>query len=195
MATASTAPAPLWWWDTYDIAAIHEQGWTGEGVTIAVMDERINPDLPVFEGRSLTVAEGTLCEEGDETVSAEVTRGSEHGSAMAAMLIGNSAGAGGIRGIAPDADVIFYGTGRADGDGECTSREDPDVLSHFGLGLQRAIDDGADIFTTSVGEPWESEEGDGAVSAEAIAKGVVIINSTSNPKPAWRSDRSELSTA
>lgn len=179
--TSAASTSPMWWWDTYDITALHEQGWTGEGVTIAVMDGQINPDLPAFEGRSLTVAEGTVCSEYDSPVSAEVTQGAEHGTTVTATLIGTGAGAGGLVGIAPDAEVIFYGTGRADGHGDCTSPEDPDALSPIGLALQRAIDDGADIFTTSVGSPWESEDGDGAVIAEAIAKGMVIVNATRNP--------------
>ncbi|MCR2802043.1 S8 family serine peptidase [Microbacterium sp. zg-Y818] len=181
VATASTAPAPLWWWDTYGIDALHEQGWTGDGVRIAVMDTQINPDVPAFEERDLTVADGTLCAEGESAVSAEATRGAVHGTTVTAMLIGTGEGAGGVRGIVPDAEVTFYGLGvEAAGNG-CTTRERPDELSPFGLALQRAIDDGAQIFTTSVGSPLESEVGDGAVIAEAIAKGIVILNSTANP--------------
>ncbi|MCR2794344.1 S8 family serine peptidase [Microbacterium sp. zg.Y625] len=181
-AAAGAASAPThWWWDTYGIDALHEQGWTGDGVRIAVMDTQINPDLPTFEGRDLTVAEGTLCEEGESAVSGETTRGAVHGTTVTAMLIGTGEGAGAVRGIVPDAEVTFYGLGvAAAGDG-CTTRERPDELSPFGLALQRAIDDGAQIFTTSVGSPLESEAGDGAVIAEAIAKGVVILNSTANP--------------
>ncbi|MCR2784681.1 MULTISPECIES: S8 family serine peptidase [unclassified Microbacterium] len=176
---AATTQATLWWWDTYGIGAFHEQGWTGEGVRIAIMDDQINPDLPAFEGRSLTVADGTLCEETDSAVSAEATFGANHGTTLTASLIGT--GAGGVRGIAPDAEVTFYGLGRTDEVGSCTSRERPDVLSPFGVALQHAIDDGAQIFTTSVGSPTESEEGDGAVIAEAIAKGMVIVHATPNP--------------
>lgn len=179
VAAAATQTTP-WWWDTYGIGALHDQGWTGEGVRIAIMDDQINPDLPAFEGRSLTVADGTLCEETDSAVSTDVTSGANHGTTLTASLIGTGAGAGGVHGIAPDAEVTFYGLGRTE-IGDCTSRERPDVLGPFGLALQRAIADGAQIFTTSVGAPWESEEGDGAVIAEAIAKGMVIVHSTPNP--------------
>ena len=180
-AASAATETPTWWWDTYGIAALHEQGWTGEGVTIAVMDAQINPDLPAFEGRSLTVAEDTVCAEYDSPVSTEVTEGAVHGTTVTATLIGTGADGSGLRGIAPDAEVIFYSMGRADSGADCTSPEDPDVLSQYGLALKRAIEDGADIFTTSVGSPWESEEGDGAVIAEAIAKGVVLVNATRNP--------------
>ena len=179
-AGAAADPTP-WWWETYGIGALHAQGWTGEGVRIAIMDTAINPDLPAFAGRDLTVAEGTLCTEGDSAVSTEPTSGAVHGSTMTALLIGTGEGAGAVPGIAPDAEVTFYGLGVDDAFDGCTTRERPDELSPFGLALQRAIDDGAQIFTTSVGSPLESEEGDGAVIAEAIAKGLVILNATGNP--------------
>ncbi|MDR6199544.1 subtilisin family serine protease [Microbacterium sp. SORGH_AS428] len=34
-----------WWYEAYGVADVHAEGWTGEGVKIAVVDTQINPDL------------------------------------------------------------------------------------------------------------------------------------------------------
>lgn len=190
-ASAAIGSSP-WWWDTYDVAAAHAAGFTGAGIKVAVLDEAVNPDLPVFAGRDLTVADGTVCAEGSSAVSSSPTSGAVHGSTITATIIGNGEGAGGINGIAPEASVTFYGWGRTDPDADCTPAEHPDELSPWGVGLQRAIDDGADIFTTSVGAP--SGEKDYEVIANALAKGVVIIDSTTNPGSAFSFDEVALDT-
>jgi subtilisin family serine protease len=179
-APAAAAEKPTnWWWDTYDVSAAHDAGWTGAGVKIAVIDDAINPDLPAFAGRNLTVAPGALCTEYDSAATSEPTSGSVHGSTLTALIIGTGQGSGAIRGIAPDADVTFYGWGRAQDDQPCTTAGDG-ALSAFGAGLRRAIDDGAQIVTTSVGAPRPALGEDAEVIAEAISKGIVMVYATNN---------------
>lgn len=176
---ASAATPDDWWWETYGIQELHDAGATGAGVKIAVADDLINPDLPAFAGRELKVADGTICQETSSPTSAEPSSGSVHGSTVTAMIIGTGEGAGGVRGIAPDAEVTFYGWGRTDV-AECTSRDYPDRLSPFASALQRALDDGADIFTTSLGSSDPTPD-DALVIANAIAAGMVIVHTTTNP--------------
>jgi len=178
---AVAAPGDDWWWDTYGIQSLHDAGATGAGVKIAVMDDLIDPSLPVFAGRDLRVADGTMCQETTTAVATGPTGGSVHGTTITAMMIGTAQGAGAIGGVAPDAEVTFYGLGREDESATCTLREEG--VTALGAGVQRALQDGADIFTTSIGAEAPTER-DGEILAEAIAAGMVIVNSTYNPSTA-----------
>lgn len=178
VSTATADTPDTWWYDAYGIDAIHADGWTGEGVKIAVIDGNINPDLPAFAGRHLTVDPRSLCAEHPQPTTEEVTGDSVHGTTLAAQIIGTGDGPGGIRGIAPDAEVMFYSFGTRNGE-TCTASEYGDTLSAGALGVQRAIDAGAQIVTTSV--LITTRPGDAEVIANAIAKGVVIMSATRNP--------------
>lgn len=178
-ASASAADEPSsWWYDAYGIGAIHAEGWTGKGVKIAVIDGNINPDLPSFSGRNLTVDARSLCAEYPLPTTTEVTGDSVHGTTLVAHIIGTGDGPGAIKGIAPDADVTFYSYGTREGEA-CTASEFADTLSSGALAIQRAVDGGAQIVTTSVLDSPRS--GDADVVANAIAKGVILISATSNP--------------
>jgi len=160
-----------WWYDYYNVGQAHAEGWTGKGVKITVIDEQINPDLPVFSGTDLTVDKTSYCD--DPPVTAKVSESSVHGSSVAALLIGNGTGAGAIKGIVPDASVRFegYGTLSCGGVGEKTTE--------FGRALQAAIDSGTDIVSTSVGTSALSKP-DLDVLAEALAKGVIVVAAVPN---------------
>ncbi|WP_295826214.1 S8 family serine peptidase [uncultured Microbacterium sp.] len=166
------------WWQRYGVDSAHSAGMTGAGVKVAVIDEQINPDLPVFAGRDLSVSSTQLCKTPTNPVSSEATKSSLHGTAMAALIIGNGEGGGSVRGIAPDAKVTFYGYGADDGGPVC----DPDTaddISVFGYAIKTAVDDGAKIITTSVGATAYAN--DGPVIAYALARGVAIVAATPNP--------------
>ncbi len=89
------------WWAQYGVDTAHAAGITGAGVKVAVIDEQINPDLPVFAGRDLKVSTTQLCKVPTNPVSNDATKSSLHGTAMAALIIGNGTGGGSVRGIAP----------------------------------------------------------------------------------------------
>jgi subtilisin family serine protease len=176
-AAPAAAAGDQWWYDAYDVAAAQEEGWTGDGVKVAVIDNQINPDLPVFAGTNLTVDDEALCQ-GRSPVSSEFSAGAQHGSTVAALLIGNGEGAGGIRGMAPDAEVTFYAIG-SEPEGSTTDTcevpaDAPEGLSWLGWGVQRAMDAGAEIISMSVISGSSTVE-DQQVIAEAIARGVVLV--------------------
>lgn len=180
-AQPAAADTAHWWYDTYDIAAVQAEGWTGEGVQVAVIGSQINPDLPVFSGRNLTVDETSTCSDSGPVASAGTDFANRHDSTVTAYLIGSGEGGGAITGIAPGAEVTFYGDGQADVTDEvdCTPAVGPpDELTVFGVALQRAVDAGARIVTTSTAGGGSFSDAD--IVANALAKGVVIVVSTNN---------------
>ncbi|MEJ8660113.1 MULTISPECIES: S8 family serine peptidase [Streptomyces] len=87
------------------LGAMHaEEIWktsTGKGMKVAVIDSGVNPATPSLKGqvlKGMDVAEA----KGDETDDY-----SGHGTTMAEVIVGTGAG-GGIKGLAPDAQVIPF---------------------------------------------------------------------------------------
>ena len=113
----------LWYaTDWFNFDKLKERGATGEGVKIAVIDAALNPNVPELEGANIRVM-GSTCidpatDEPWEAVNTDPAV-SAHGTNVVAMLVGNGkAGDGGLgtRGIAPDAEVMFYGIGPVEED-------------------------------------------------------------------------------
>ncbi len=177
---ASAAPDDNWWFDAYGMAAIHDDGWTGAGVTVAVIDANINPELPVFDDRKLVVDPRPLCAEASSPTTTEPTEDAIHGTTVVAQIIGSGTGPDGTRGIAPDAAVTFYSFGTESPSDQCTPAEHAGKLTPLGLGVQRAIEDGADVIVSSIAGGTSSFDSD--VIANAIAKGVLVIGSGPNPQ-------------
>lgn len=175
-ATPAAADGTNWWYDRYGVAEVQAEGWTGAGVRIAVVDAQINPDLPVFQGTPLTVDTTPNC--GDvPVVSTEATDDAVHGSDVAALIVGNGTGTGSVRGIAPQAPVTFYGTGRTSG--TCDETATSKTPTSIGRAIQRAVAGGARILSISMGMP-SLGEGDAQIVADAQAAGVIVVAAMSN---------------
>lgn len=168
-----------WWYDGFGVSQVHADGLTGTGVKVAVIDTQMNPELPVFDGANLTVA-APLCEGGDPTTSTP-TQGAVHGSDMVALLVGNGQGAQRIRGMAPDADVTFYGLS------DCGSIDGTNALY---TAIDRAVDDGNDVISVSLGTAARSGGSDAI--ARALAAGAVVVaappNTANKASERWPSD-------
>ncbi|MDQ1204762.1 subtilisin family serine protease [Microbacterium sp. SORGH_AS 862] len=175
--SAAVADDGQWWYQAYGVADVHAEGWTGEGVKIAVVDTQINPDLPDFAGTALTVADGSACV-GASPSTSEATAGAQHGSTVTAMLIGNGTGVAGTKGIVPDASVTFYGVG-ATADCDPLPEVAESKLTPIVWMIKRAIDDGADIVSVSMVEGDATLPGD-QVLAEAAAKKVPVVAGNPN---------------
>ncbi len=189
-APAAHAASSDWWYDGFGVPEVQAQGWTGQGVKVAVIDAVINPDLPVFQGTNLTVDKQPLCKGGTVTTTApDPTNDEAHGSDATALLIGNGKGSGHVRGIAPKADVTFYGFGfplNTEAGQRCVKGPigETSIVSD---GIQRAVDDGARVISISIGDGVDLP-GDPEVIAHALAKGVVIVAAvpnTKNDENAW----------
>lgn len=75
------------------VRSIHEQGITGAGVHVAIIDQNLLTDHPEFAGK-IAAYHDTGCE-------TDENRGSMHGPAVTSILVGETLG------VAPGADVYY----------------------------------------------------------------------------------------
>ncbi|MFK4788855.1 S8 family peptidase [Microbacterium sp. ZW T5_56] len=175
MPASAATDDPNWWYSGMHVDEARAEGLTGAGVKIGIVDTRINPQLDLFSGASLTVSPGSSCIDGGEPTSQTPDEGTVHGTAMAALLLARPVGDVPMQGIAPDADVTFYSTSLEGED--CV--DGPEGRSSIMEAVLRAIRDGNRIVSVSMGQDSPPEP-DTAVIAEALARGVVIVASTPN---------------
>ena len=203
-------PALLWNTEQWlDYAALQEDGVTGEGVTIAVIDEAINTEVPELAGADVEVR-GTTCVDAGTGEPAQIESTdpeiSEHGTNVVSMLVGSGTaedGGPGATGIAPDASVWFYGVGDIEGIGTCElqdpTRADGDVdLARDirpGVGTEIYENPSAEGDATALAARAAIRDGADIVSVsvlsglgdwdqvliEAQAQGVAVVTGTPNP--------------
>ncbi len=171
---AETLPSDLrataqWNVQKWDFDKLRSDGATGKGVKIAVIDEAVNLDAPELQGANIVV-KGTTCVDPKTKKPAQIVSSdpkiAAHGTNAVAMLVGNGkAGDGGLgaRGISPDAEIWFYGTGAVSSAKSCKT-QDPTVKSGV-------IDLARDIELTGSGteDPAVVENTQGASSFEATS--------------------------
>jgi hypothetical protein len=190
-APAAAAETP-WYLSALKIDAGAAQGLTGDGLTIAVLDGPINPDIPTLADADITVHEPSFCyDEDNEPVPATSTETSaavptEHGTNVVSMIVGSGEGYGGVPGVvgvAPGATVNYYAVYTAideeSGETSCLEKDSGiDVGVEWGDALNAAIDDGADIVSVSL----STGAGDVAklALARAFREGVIVIGSLQN---------------
>lgn len=165
-------PAP-WWYEVMSVADAHRDV-TGEGVTIALFDGRIDPSAPGLSGADIRVQDDCF---GDPAPRLDVAR-DDHGTSMAGLLVGQDAPtSGGVVGMAPDATVLFYPQDTREGAAgedvfmECTAWE-------TAAQVDAAVEAGADIvlFTTSGASAPPQEE----AIERAIDQGVAVVAGAGN---------------
>ena len=174
---AAAVEEPDWWFTALQVGAAHDAGVTGAGVRIGVVDTGVNPDAPGLAGANLTVAENTRCD-GAPGASDDV-EAAGHGTAVVGMIVGRGA----VQGIAPDAEVTVYSTGPeslACRTETAASPETDGVHSWTLAAVERAIDDGNDIVSLSMGGSADFTEASFEMFASAIARGVVIVAALPN---------------
>ena len=152
----------------YKLDQARAKGYTGKGVTIALLDGEINTAAPELAGA--TIIDKSPC---------TVTSGpfsKSHGTALASLLVSKAYGA------APDATLLSYRTSfslQDDQSGsDCTIRngiaiEDPASL------INRAISDGAQIISISSTDRDSTDATKWAI-ARANAQGIIIVTSVGN---------------
>src|SRR5699024_1820880 len=118
----------LWYFDRLHLDELHESGITGEGVTIAVIDDGINTEVTELAGAHID-EKGRSCVgvESGEAQPAERTdiEISDCGTSVVSMIVGNGAaadGGTGARGVAPGANIWFYAGSPSTEDGSVTCR-------------------------------------------------------------------------
>lgn len=173
------AQAPIREQQQWVIDALNlEQAWRttkGAGVTVAVIDSAVDPDIRELRGR-VTVGPDMS----SAAVSREVRPG-RHGTAMAALIAASGDG-GGYVGAAPEARVLSLPLAVS----EDPDRVDPPleedraiVESPLARALRYAVNQGAQVVSMSIGTYGAHRSEREAVSY-ALGKGVVLVAAVGN---------------
>jgi subtilisin family serine protease len=146
--------------------AAWEAGYTGLGVTIAVLDSGIDAAHPDFAGR---IVEARSFIEGDPDPADDFG----HGTHVASIAAGSGAADGGVhRGIAPDAELLI---GRVCRLGSCP---DSAILE----GLEWAAASGATVVNLSLGgaDTPDVDPIEQAINALTAEHGMLVVASAGN---------------
>ena len=152
----------------YHLDQARAKGYTGKGVTIALIDGEVDTSAPELAGT--TVIDKTPC-----TVTSSAYSKS-HGTAMASLLVSKEYG------VAPDATLLAYRNSfPKDGD-----KAESDCQGHHGNSLyepewliNQAITDGAQIISISASNEDTSPAVKWAI-ARANALGVIVVSPAGN---------------
>ena len=152
----------------YHLDQARAKGYTGKGVTIALIDGEVDTSAPELAGA--TVIDKTPC-----TVTSGANSKS-HGTAMASLLVSKEYG------VAPDATLLAYRTNYIkQGD-----KAESDCRGHHGNNLDepewlinQAITDGAQIISISATNGQVSDSVKWAI-ARANALGVIVVSGAGN---------------
>lgn len=154
----------------YHLDSGRAKGYTGAGVTIAIIDGSVNTSVPELAGANIT--DKSPC-----TIHATPDLTS-HGTTIASMLVSNSYG------IVPDATLLSYSvldpTSHAETDctapsGFSTNHRQSDLSSL----INHAINDGATVINLSSSTSSRSEDLKWAI-ARSMSQGVLITASAGN---------------
>jgi subtilisin family serine protease len=200
LAFSAAAPASAadgdgrWYFDALRVAEHHAAGWTGDGVTIAILDGPVNMDVPTLKNANIDVHEPSFCfdEEGspEPAISSDLSgrNSAYHGTSVVSVIAGTGdgyPGQQGVQGIAPDAKVLYYAVATTvpdDAVGEKISSLEKDGQDlnddEVSAAMNEAMDAGADIISISSGYNADALNGD--AYARAIREGVIVIGSLRN---------------
>ncbi|SDN85722.1 S8 family serine peptidase [Alkalicoccus daliensis] len=152
-----------------------ESGYTGEGITVAVLDTGVDythPDLAHafrdYKGWDFVDNDN----DPQETPVGDPRGGStNHGTHVAGTIAAN----GQIKGVAPDASLLAYRVLGPGGSG---------TTQNVIAGIERAVEDGADIMNLSLGNTTNNPDFATSIALDnAMADGVVAVSSNGNSGP------------
>ena len=149
----------------YHLDSAREKGYTGKGVTIALIDAGVNTSAPALKGANVTDKSRCTVESNAE--------GTRHATDMATILVSP------YTGVAPDATLYSYqstNSGTQSG-GTCTANGAE--LNSTGTLINQAVEDGAQIISISQSDSDSSKELKWAI-ANAVSRGVIIVASVGN---------------
>ena len=149
----------------YHFDTARAKGYTGKGVTIAVIASPVDTSNPALKGANIT--DKSRC-----TIQSSA-EGVRHGTDMAIILVSP------ITGVAPDATLYTYqsSTATTTSNGSCDSKGGR--LNTIGALINQAVEDGAQIISISQSVSESSNELKWAIT-NAITKGVIIVAAAGN---------------
>ena len=149
----------------YGFDAAREKGYTGKGITIALIDGPVDTSAPELAGANIT--DKSRCTIEDSPGNAR------HGTDMATILVSP------YTGVAPEATLYSYQVSNDDSVSEGTCKVDAKKLDDFGTLINQAVEDGAQIISISQGTGHLGDDVKWAIT-NAIARGVIIVASAGN---------------
>jgi subtilisin family serine protease len=184
-ASAASDRTGLWYYDTFHVQAAHDAGWTGKGVTIAVIDDGINLAVPTLAGADIVTHPAPTCRNAAGKVTSfsavNTSLNASHGTNVVSMIVGSgkgySADQQGVVGVAPGARILFYSPAPPVPDNKlavCDGKNGEDATAtNMANEIIDAVDSGASIITTSI----VGTENPAATRALAFAenRGVVVL--------------------
>ena len=183
-ASADQTTDGLWYFNAFHVQAAHDAGFTGAGVTIAVIDDQLYPGLPEFAGADIEPQAATGCKDSNGGVIPTTTAdyAAHHGTGVTSLIVGSGvgySGGRGVKGVAPKAKILFYsnGAGSADVTVHTTTCESHDG-SAIATSINQAVAAGAQIISISQGGGDDPQLA--AAVAAAVRAGVVIVAGLSN---------------
>lgn len=152
----------------YHLDQARAKGYTGAGVTVAIIDGQVDSSVPELKGANITSKTQCTIHSSPEVAS--------HGTGTAAILISPTYG------VAPDAALLTYqatfGANGDTGDSDCRDVSGARRDSYPWL-LNAAMNDGAQIINVSASSPNEYNELKW-VAARAVTQGVIIVGAAGN---------------
>ncbi|MCS7093659.1 MAG: S8 family serine peptidase [Candidatus Aenigmarchaeota archaeon] len=151
---------------------------TGKGIKIAIIDTGIDYTHPDLGGCFCNSPLNATCNEtckvigGYDVVNNDTDPMDDHGHGT--HVAGIAAANGIIKGVAPEAKLLAYKVLNASGFGNVSS-----VIA----GIERAVNDGADIISMSLGGPGDPDDILSRAVDSAVERGVVVVVAAGNDGP------------
>ena len=151
----------------YKLDQARAKGYTGKGVTIAMIDGTVDTSAPELAGANITVK--TPCAYKEDNAS------KTHATAIASILVSKSYG------VAPDATLIAYSvpTKQATKSDECKQDMSERKGTAYGA-IEMAINDGAQIISISRSDNSKDSKHQKWAITRAMAQGVIIVGPMGN---------------
>ena len=151
----------------YKLDQARAKGYTGKGVTIAMIDGPVDTSAPELAGANITVK--TPC----EYEAAKSTK--THATAVASVLVSKNYG------VAPDATLIAYSTASVDDKvSEACKKDRSGIKGDDFAAIEMAMNDGAQIISYSSSDKNHRSEDLKWAIARAMARGVIIVGPMGN---------------
>ena len=153
----------------YGLDRARAKGYTGEGVTIAMIDGPVDTSVPELKGAKITTK---------ETCTITSSNGSwRHGTGVASILVSD------VYGVAPGSSLLSYripfGTQDDQASEDCFNGDDYVAKTEPMWVLNQAMNDGAQIINLSASSNDGNDPMKWAV-ARAMSSGVIIVAAAGN---------------
>ncbi|VTX51530.1 Thermostable alkaline protease [uncultured Actinomyces sp.] len=149
----------------YHLDSARQKGYTGKGITIALIDGPVDTSAPELAGANITDKSRCTIEDSP--------KGIRHATTMATLLVSP------YTGVAPDATLYSYQFSNADSVSSGTCVSGGLRTNTMGSLINQAIDDGAQIISISQGTPENDSEFQWAL-VRAMSEGVIVVASAGN---------------